>query len=720
MGVHVAGTQHGHTYYLGPLEGTRAPALIALRSRAPAAHVQFWPLQHTIWQIEGGLAYNDMTPESRTLIDQLIPEYRNQLRENFVRSMQKACGRGILGKVSPGLCTDINILMAQYQQTQATLKRYENNYQALAQQIVHVMPGQYANPGPAYWSRLNPRVYARVTGGHIWQEASTLEVRVLPSSGASNPIAKRVSRATLRDVSYSLTESAAAGQAANNDTADVPIGAAITYPDAGVGVQVLSADLEPGGGSGGPPYTVTFAETGLPPGKNWTVILGGQTESAPTAAITFSGEPGGNYTYSAFMNGGDYLASPSSGSLTLASNRTIPIVFGPVINGSLGTTTLFGWHRANDPNGFPFTAYQPISTDSSPCFPSPSQFVPLPNSQECIGWYLHQEQPADLVNGMTAMAGEAIWMNGQGTDENDLVAVYNPPSAPGGGPVNLDVQVNMAIVYLDFSAGEQVNYGLSELGAWATDTYGESVLWPQSSDWGISIGLPGDGQLVEALQAMVGVATQAVTNLISQVGPANQARVGCGTQDSPGWTLGQIGTSPAFTMLANQVPVHIYCQPFKWEQQISPPVRYEVHVSPRIRVLNTNLTPIGLTAAVAVAFAQVAITPTDASTATGKNSGSPKAAVSVSGAGPVGAASSETKPVVHISDGTIISDINAKLWQDSVLKTFDIRVASQNGAVTLTGTVNTELEKAAVERIAKAEPGVQQVIDQLVVSPAPQ
>ncbi len=191
MGVHVAGTQHGHTYYLGPLEGTRATALIALRSRAPAAHVEFWPLQHTIWQIESGLSYTDMSAESQELIDRLIPDHKDQLRDDFVKSLQKSCS-GMRKKILGPLCNEINALAARYQEAQQTLQRYGNNYEALGQQLVHIIPGEYATPGPASWSRLNSRVYARVTGGHIWQETSTLEVRVLPSSGATNSSLNRL------------------------------------------------------------------------------------------------------------------------------------------------------------------------------------------------------------------------------------------------------------------------------------------------------------------------------------------------------------------------------------------------------------------------------------------------------------------------------------------------------------------------------------------------
>ncbi|PYV28553.1 MAG: hypothetical protein DMG27_00905 [Acidobacteria bacterium] len=67
-------------------------------------------------------------------------------------------------------------------------------------------------------------------------------------------------------------------------------------------------------------------------------------------------------------------------------------------------------------------------------------------------------------------------------------------------------------------------------------------------------------------------------------------------------------------------------------------------------------------------------------------------------------------------DSTIVSDIQAKLFDDSVLKARDIHVTSQDGVVTLSGTVNTDLEKAAVDRIASHEAGVKRVVDGLTVS----
>ncbi len=69
----------------------------------------------------------------------------------------------------------------------------------------------------------------------------------------------------------------------------------------------------------------------------------------------------------------------------------------------------------------------------------------------------------------------------------------------------------------------------------------------------------------------------------------------------------------------------------------------------------------------------------------------------------------------QISDQSIVDDLNAKLFADSALKTQDIRVSCQQGVVVLRGSVDTQLEKSAVDRIASYEPGVVKVIDSLAL-----
>ncbi|MGB7591840.1 MAG: BON domain-containing protein [Terriglobia bacterium] len=67
-------------------------------------------------------------------------------------------------------------------------------------------------------------------------------------------------------------------------------------------------------------------------------------------------------------------------------------------------------------------------------------------------------------------------------------------------------------------------------------------------------------------------------------------------------------------------------------------------------------------------------------------------------------------------DKAITTQIQARLFDDPVLKTRDIHVTSDKGTVTLTGTVGTELEKAAVERMAGQAEGVKTVVNQLAVT----
>ena len=69
-------------------------------------------------------------------------------------------------------------------------------------------------------------------------------------------------------------------------------------------------------------------------------------------------------------------------------------------------------------------------------------------------------------------------------------------------------------------------------------------------------------------------------------------------------------------------------------------------------------------------------------------------------------------------DNAIKSAIEAKLFQDPVLKTRDVHVDSQKGVVVLSGSVGSDLERGAAERAASQTQGVKQVIDELTVASA--
>ncbi len=70
-------------------------------------------------------------------------------------------------------------------------------------------------------------------------------------------------------------------------------------------------------------------------------------------------------------------------------------------------------------------------------------------------------------------------------------------------------------------------------------------------------------------------------------------------------------------------------------------------------------------------------------------------------------------------DAAIKTAVQFKLYQDSTLRGRGIQVDSQNGVVTLTGTVNSDAEKSLAEQLSVQAPGVKQVVNQLSVSPPP-
>ncbi len=79
-------------------------------------------------------------------------------------------------------------------------------------------------------------------------------------------------------------------------------------------------------------------------------------------------------------------------------------------------------------------------------------------------------------------------------------------------------------------------------------------------------------------------------------------------------------------------------------------------------------------------------------------------------------ACNSTKLVKGPDDAAIKDSIQSRLFQEAMLKTRDIQVDSQKGVVTLTGTVSSDMEKLAVEGLARGATGVTQVVNQLSVS----
>ena len=68
-------------------------------------------------------------------------------------------------------------------------------------------------------------------------------------------------------------------------------------------------------------------------------------------------------------------------------------------------------------------------------------------------------------------------------------------------------------------------------------------------------------------------------------------------------------------------------------------------------------------------------------------------------------------------DATLTTNVKAKLTADTTVPASAINVSAKDGAVTLTGTVNTDAEKTKAETVAKGVEGVKTVTNSLTVRP---
>lgn len=92
--VHRGG--NGIAYQLGPAQGTAAKAISTLLWRGMLTGHKPQELQSVSWAIQGSVAYDKMPPQYRALVDQLIPEMKNQVNGQAFADIED----GFQGKVN--------------------------------------------------------------------------------------------------------------------------------------------------------------------------------------------------------------------------------------------------------------------------------------------------------------------------------------------------------------------------------------------------------------------------------------------------------------------------------------------------------------------------------------------------------------------------------------------------------------------------------------------
>lgn len=167
-------------YTLDKMKGKLSLIIKKLNLKAP---VHFSPLDIQIvhWSLIAGLSYKEMTKESQTIIDQIIPEHKNELNESFLSSMEKKLNH--LSELSNGAGLTFNDIpyLKGMRSFKDKLQKIGNNYEEL-KNLINTTPSlkkQIETP----WSKISENIYARFLTKGSFGDIGFLQIRVISETG---------------------------------------------------------------------------------------------------------------------------------------------------------------------------------------------------------------------------------------------------------------------------------------------------------------------------------------------------------------------------------------------------------------------------------------------------------------------------------------------------------------------------------------------------------
>jgi hypothetical protein len=180
-------------FVLGPMRGKRAPAIIAMNSRASSSTFAFSPIQTTSWTIQGGLGYGDFTGSARSVVDTLIPDYKGMLASSTLddiqgkwSSLSSSLGGPSLDSIL-GQLGGAGQLVLELRDMRSQIQSQANDFNALSRTFAPVQAADVSTLDSP-WSVISPTMWMRlVTRGH-YGDVGTLQVRVAGTGPATVPL----------------------------------------------------------------------------------------------------------------------------------------------------------------------------------------------------------------------------------------------------------------------------------------------------------------------------------------------------------------------------------------------------------------------------------------------------------------------------------------------------------------------------------------------------
>lgn len=187
---HSGASPDAHSYTLSKLEGRRAQTIRELNLMAPAKF-SVEDIQITSWSLQAGLSYEEMTKNSQNIIDLVLPKYKEELKESYLKIAEKKWNT--LSISSHGMIPDFNkasshlidhlgeigIKINEFKQFKNKLSEVGHNYQELSKMIQTSDEAMQTKKSETAWSLISPNVYARfVTAGHF-NQVGFMQIKVI-------------------------------------------------------------------------------------------------------------------------------------------------------------------------------------------------------------------------------------------------------------------------------------------------------------------------------------------------------------------------------------------------------------------------------------------------------------------------------------------------------------------------------------------------------------
>jgi len=180
-------------FVLGPMRGKRAPAIIAMNSRASSTPYQFSPMQTTSWTIQGGLGYTDFPAQPRSVVDALIPDYKGLLASNTLddiqgkwSSLSSAIGGPSLDSIL-GQLGCAGQLVFELRDWRSQIIGQANDFNSLSRTFAPIQAADVSTLDSP-WAVISPTMWMRlVTRGH-YGDIGTLQLRVSGTGAQTVPL----------------------------------------------------------------------------------------------------------------------------------------------------------------------------------------------------------------------------------------------------------------------------------------------------------------------------------------------------------------------------------------------------------------------------------------------------------------------------------------------------------------------------------------------------